>query len=368
MLFISANYLKPGMVLARDLPSEYFGLSLVVQGQRLTTSIINKINRLGLGGAYVESIVDSDIVPEETISPELQKKLLYEVKRQFDNCAANSDLADELINSAYKVSAELVTSVLTRKEIMLNISNIKSYDDYTYNHSMMVGLISTLIGVRLGLTEHRLTELSVCGLMHDLGKVDIPLEIINKPTTLSDEEYCIVRGHPANAIRRLRSRRACSSSVLQGIASHHEKYDGTGYPDGLAGERIPLYGRVLALADVFDALTSKRSYRESWTPDQAVEYMMGLANTHFDYTLLTAFLSVIAAYPVGCVLCLSNGYICVVTQNTSGMTLRPAVRVLDPPERVGMDINLATDPAYLNVTVSKVVTDTSTLPDTLFKG
>lgn len=367
MLFISAKYLKPGMVLARDLPSEYFGLSLVVQGQRLTMGIINKINRLGLGGAYVESVVDSEIVPEETITPELQKKLLYEVKRQFDSCASNAEMGEELINSAYKISAELVTSVLTRKEIMLNITNIKSYDDYTYNHSMMVGLISTLIGVRLGLTEHRLTELSVCGLMHDLGKVDIPLAIINKPTTLNEEEYRIVREHPTNAIRRLRGRRACSPSVLQGIASHHEKFDGTGYPDGLAGERIPLYGRILALADVFDALTSKRSYRDSWTPDQAVEYMMGLANTHFDYTLLNTFLSVIAAYPVGCILRLSNGYICVVIHNTPGMTLRPAVRVLEPPERVGMDINLASHPAYLNVTVSQIVTDTSTLPDTLFK-
>lgn len=368
MLFISAKYLKSGMVLARDLPSEYFGLALVVQGQRLTAGVINRINALGLSGAYIESIVDNEIAPEETISPDLQKKLLYEVKRQFDSCASNTEFSEELVSSAYKVSAELVTSVLNRKEIILNISNIKSYDDYTYNHSMMVGLISTLIGVRLGLTEHRLTELSVCGLMHDLGKVDIPVEIINKPAKLSDEEFDIIRMHPTNAIRRLRGKRNCTPFVLQGIASHHEKYDGTGYPDGLAGERIPLYGRVLALADVFDALTSKRSYRDSWTPEQAIEYMMGLANTHFDYSLLNAFLSVIAAYPVGCVLRLSNGYTCVVTHNTPGMTLRPAVRVLEPPVRVGMDIDLASDPAYLNVTVSKVITDTTTLPETLFKS
>lgn len=368
MLFISAQYLKPGMILARDLPSEYFGLSLVVRGQRLTDSVIRKLTDLGLGGAYVESTVDSDMMPDETIPPELQKKLLLEVKKLFENCALNAEFSDELINNAYRVSAELVTSVLSRREVILNISNIKSYDDYTYNHSMMVGLVSTLIGVRLGLTEHRLNELAVCGLMHDLGKVDIPLEIINKPTALTDEEFEIVRNHPANALRRLRGKHPCSPAVLQGIASHHEKYDGSGYPDNLQGEQIPLYGRILALADVFDALTSRRSYRESWTPEQAIEYMMGLANTHFDYTLLHVFLSVIAAYPVGCILRLSNGYTCVVTHNTPGMTLRPTLRVLEPPILAGTDIDLATDIAYLNVTVSKIITDTSALSEDLFRS
>ncbi|MEG0753751.1 MAG: HD-GYP domain-containing protein, partial [Angelakisella sp.] len=258
-------------------------------------------------------------------------------------------------------------SVLTRKEVMLHIVSIKAYDDYTYTHSMMVGLISVLIGVRLGLTEYRLNELAVCGLMHDLGKVDIPVNIINKPEKLNDDEYAIIRMHPESAVRRLRGNRACTPAVLQGIASHHEKYDGTGYPQGLSGERIPLYGRILALADVFDALTSKRSYRENWTPEQAIEYMMGLANIHFDFNLLNSFLSVIAAYPVGSIVRLSNGYTSVVIRNTPGMTLRPTVRVLEPPVLAGIDIDLAKDLSYLNVTISKMITDTSTLSDTFFQ-
>ncbi|MEG1777958.1 MAG: HD-GYP domain-containing protein, partial [Angelakisella sp.] len=212
----------------------------------------------------------------------------------------------------------------------------------------------------------RLNELAVCGLMHDIGKVDVPVDIINKPAKLTDDEFAIIKQHPTNGVRRLRGKRICSPSVLLGIASHHEKYDGTGYPDGLVGERIPLYGRVLALADVFDALTSKRSYRDSWSPEQAIEYMMGLANTHFDFNLLNSFLSVIAAYPVGTILRLSNGYTCVVTHNTPGMTLRPSVKVLEPPMLAGKDIDLSSDLDFLSVTVSKVIHDTSTLSDNLF--
>lgn len=368
MLYIPVNQLRSGMVLGRDLPSDFFGLSLVAVGQPLTEKIILRIKDIGIPGAYIESkfASDIDLNVDAMLTPAMHRKLVMDIKKQFDSYTAQTVVSNDTINAFYDMASDMVTTVMSKDHVMLNLINIKRYDDYTYSHSAMVGLICTLIGTRLGLKSADLQSLATAGLMHDIGKMDVPLAITNKPARLTLEEYEIMKNHPSYAVERLRNNRMFNFVVLRGIECHHERYDGTGYPHGLVGENIPLYGRILALADVYDALTSKRSYRDSWTSHQAIEFMMSQANTHFDINILSVFLSVIAAFPVGTIVKLSNGFMGVVTANTPGMTLRPAIRVLYPPEMQGTDVNLALDPSYLNVTVLDTVEEMSDISDEVF--
>lgn len=370
MLYIPADQLRPGMILARDLPSDFFGLALAAVGHALTARNISRILELGIPGAYVESNIDIDldISCQDVLSPVIQKKLVTGIRQQFTAYASQGGaVSNETIEAFYKMSSEMVTNILSKDHVLLNMVNIKRYDDYTYAHSAMVGLIATLIGTKLGMKTSELESLATSGLMHDIGKLDVPIEIINKPARLTREEFDVMKSHPSNAVLRLRENRRFNMVVLRGIECHHEKYDGTGYPHGLVGEHIPLFGRILALADVYDALTSKRSYRDSWTSDQVIEYMMGLAGTHFDFDLLNAFLTVVSAYPIGSVVELSNGYVGVVVANTPGMTLRPRVRILTPESHLGQDMDLSGDSDCLSITVVRTITDMSGLPSDIFK-
>ena len=370
MLYIPADQLRPGMVLARDLPSDFFGLALAAVGHALSARNIIRIVELGIPGAYVESNIDIelDISHQDVLSPAVQKKLITGIRQQFTAYASHGGtVSDQTIEAFYSMSSEMVTNILSKEHVLLNMVSIKRYDDYTYSHSAMVGLISTLIGTKLGMKTSELESLATAGLMHDIGKLDVPIEITNKPARLTREEFEIMKTHPSNAVLRLRENRRFNMVVLRGIECHHEKYDGTGYPHALSGESIPLFGRILALADVYDALTSKRSYRDSWTSDQVIEYMMGLAGIHFDFDLLNAFLTVVSAYPIGSVVELSNGDVGVVVANTPGMTLRPRVQVLTPQEKQGVRLDLACDSNCLSITVVRTITDMSGLPSDIFK-
>lgn len=364
MLYVNVDSLSPGMVLARELPSDFLGAPLVTVGQPLTERIINRIQVLGIPGAYISSGLcdDVDFDSDDILKPEVQKKIVNNIKQQFNAYMTQSLITDDSLNAFYSMSDEIVTNVLSSNNIILNMVNIKRYDDYTYEHSAMVGLISTLIGTKLGMSSAELRSLATCGLMHDIGKLDVPSGITNKPDRLTPAEMSVMKNHPSYAVERLRNNRSFNFVVLRGIECHHEKYDGTGYPHGLSGTSIPLYGRILALADVYDALISKRIYRDGWTALQALDYMTSMSGIYFDPELLSIFLSVIAAYPVGTIIKLSNGYTCVVTGTDAGSPLRPRVRALSPATALGTDIDLAEDPDYLSVVITDVVTDLSLLP------
>ncbi len=168
---------------------------------------------------------------------------------------------------------------------------------------------------------------------------------------MTPEEYDIVKKHPLTAVEQLKKKGYVSQSVLSGIESHHEKYDGTGYPYGLKGDQIPLYGKILAIADVYDALTSTRSYRRACFPNEAIEYVMGCADVHFDYEILKAFLKNIAAYPVGTFVSLSDGNIAVVVKNLQQNALRPIIRIIYPDGTTSKNINLSYDLNYANITI-----------------
>lgn len=354
MLFITKEHLKTGMILARDIylySSDNFSSLLLTKNQVLNDIYINRIKFHNIPGVYIESEAFEDIIVECNINQKLEAKSLSEIKEvyyKFKNATGKIDVST--VKQISTIVDSLVSEILEKKQLSNNIIEFKSYDDYTYQHCLNVGVLSISTGIALGLSEHMLHELGMAGLLHDIGKMLIPLEIINKPDKLTKEEFDIMKTHPINSVGQLEY--LVSYDVLRGIESHHEKMDGTGYPYGRKKDNIHLYGKILSICDVYDALTSDRSYRKNCFPSEVIEYLMGCSDTHFDYEILSKFLRTIVAYPIGTFVKLSNEKIGVVVKNFSENIMRPVVRIINEDNTAGDDIDLLYDYKFMNITIT----------------
>lgn len=365
MLFIPLQHLRSGMTLGKTV---FCGMSvnpLITAGQIITSNVIQKLVHYGVSGVYVESKFCSDIEPEDLISTEFKGELVLQLKDVYKSYMGQGNMT-ALGNQAVKMADMLLTAILNKTQHLLNVVEIKHYDNYTFSHSICVGTLAALIGIKMGYARPVLEELTLSGLMHDIGKLNVPIEIINKPGKLDTDEFTTLKQHPALGLEHLRLTPNIPPAVLAGIHTHHEQYNGDGYPFGLKGNKIPLYGRILAIADVYDALTSARSYRRAWYPHEALEHMMGSSGTHFDHELLCKFLKVVAAYPIGTIVKLSNGEVGVVTHNEPDYPMRPEVKIMTPATKLGQIIDMSHDYDYLSVTVTGVADESVKLPWSLF--
>lgn len=357
MLYFPLAYLKPDMVLAQDIPAPNGLFSLLMKGQVLTAALIAKLYSFEIDGVYVESDMGEDIEPESLLETNERRRIMTDLRAAYISIASQPHITPAVAESTKTLAANIVDKLLDREDVLMDIMEIKSYDNYTYSHSMNVCILSVLIGRQYGLSLNRLTDIALCGLLHDVGKVDIPIEIINKRGPLTNEEFEIVKAHPSLGVERLRKCYNISREVLEGIQCHHEKYDGTGYPYKYKGDRLPLFAKILSVADVYDALTSQRSYRGAWMPCDAIEYIMAQADIQFDRDIIDCFLHIVCAYPTGTIVRLSEGSLAVVVKNHPENVLRPLVRLMDDCSlgKKKDDLDLLEDPRYLNVTVTAML-------------
>lgn len=354
MLFIPMELALPGMVIAKDIESEisFSKIPLVIKGQILTESLVRSLLNKQIAGIYVESEVVSDISAVEIISPQVKQRALIDIKKVYDEVDTTNEIRRENTTKISKVAKSLVLEILSNDDVLIDILDIKGYDDYTYRHSLFVAIYSISIGVMLGYSEDLLVDLAIGSLLHDIGKTEISIDIINKPGKLTEAEYNIIKMHPSLAVKQLRSNKKMTGAILNGIETHHERWDGTGYPFGFKGDEIPVYGRILAVADVYDALTSKRPYRKAWYPNEAIEYLLGCSGIHYDPKMIEAFLKVVVPYPTGTVVELSNGCDAIVISNKNSNRLRPVVRMFNVSDDASfIDIDLMNDRSYYNLTI-----------------
>ena len=257
----------------------------------------------------------------------------------------DASLASKTIKQLDAVVGQLVASLSSEQRSLININDLKSYDEYTYHHSLSVSVVSIAIAQKLGFSNKSLTEVGKCAMMHDIGKMRIPLEIINKTSKLDDREFDIIKSHPPEGYRYLVDKQIGDETLWEGVLYHHEKMDGTGYPMGLVGEDIPIMSRIISVADVYDALTSVRPYRKPMQPKEAIEYIMGGASCTFDFDVAKAFLEKIQPYPIGSTIELSDGRICAVLDNEYAM--RPVLQSLE----TGEILDLCNDRDCMNLVI-----------------
>lgn len=232
------------------------------------------------------------------------------------------------IDSAKPCIDDIYTSLDRNHDALLGITKLRQTDEYTYTHSINVSIFSILLSKALGASREAVLEIGLGALFHDYGKYYIPLEIINAPRKLTPQEFAIMKQHPSLGARELTKLADPASTLVKIAKEHHEKFDGTGYPEGLAGDAISTVGALASIADIFDALTSKRAYKDPFPMSQALSIIYSLRGESFAPIYVDQFVRALGVFPFGTVVKLTDGRIGIVSQTATTHALRPKLNII----------------------------------------
>ena len=228
---------------------------------------------------------------------------------------------------AQKLVEEITDSVSRNPGALISLARLKTADDYTYMHSVAVCALMIALARQLDLDEELTQRLGIAGLLHDLGKALMPMDVLNKPGKLTDEEFAIIKTHPEKGYQLLLGSTGADDIALDVVLHHHEKTDGSGYPKHLKGSEISLFAKMGAVCDVYDAITSNRPYKAGWDPAESLRKMAEWANGHFDPTVFQAFVKSLGIYPIGSLVKLNSGRLGIVIDQSEKSLLTPRIKV-----------------------------------------
>lgn len=317
---------KPGMKLAKAIYNDK-GEVLLSPGVVLDDGYIRKLAHWGIEFIYVKDGVPGNVLTKDVISEETRAAAVRQVRNILLEAKESGRLVIEP-QSLYATVGEFTNQLLSKHNLLFNLVDLRSQDEYTFAHSVNVCILALMTGITLGYSREQLSVLGVGALLHDLGKVMVPDEILNKPDKLSGEEFALIKQHTYWGFEMIRE--AGNLGDTQGIVAlqHHENYDGSGYPSGRRGDEIHEYAQITAISDKFDAITADRVYRKAFPPHEAFEMCAASGNFFFKDKIVKAFIFNIAAYPAGTMVELNNGMIAVSVDTPKGYPLFPKVRVI----------------------------------------
>ena len=301
---LNIDKLEEGMILEIDIVSKETGVTLITKDTIITEQHIMKLFKHKIRTINVKEKEKTYNYNEKLMISysKVEEKLddLFDDFKNGNNLAVD-DVLDEMEDFAQEISKE--------RDILSQMRLLNQKDDYTFNHSLAVSVLSISLGKWNNYSDEKIFDLAITGLLHDIGKLQVPDEIINKPGKLTDGEYEIVKKHSRNGYDMLAQTGKFNDDILLGILQHHEKVDGRGYPQNLKGDEIHEYAKIVSICDVYHALISKRSYKDKKNPLKVADYIKHESFSSLDPYLSHVFLENISTFYVGNDVLLSDGEI-----------------------------------------------------------
>ena len=285
MRLVPVNEISPGMKLAK--PIYYDTGILLNSGIKNLPKYSKRLLEKGINYIYVEDKFSSDIEVDDVVKEKTRRKCKKVIKDTLENISFNKKIE---IKEVENVVNQIVNDIYNSKDILLNLVDIKSYDSYTFDHSVNVAVLSILMGNSLNYNKSNLIKLGIGAILHDIGKTLIPEGILTKKEKLTDNEFDIIKKHPRLGYDYLKGNNNISPVSKNPILYHHERMDGNGYPKKLPGNELHDFAKIVGITDVFDALTSDRVYRNRWPIHKAINYLMSNTNEKFDLEYIKKFI------------------------------------------------------------------------------
>lgn len=329
--------LQPGMKIDQSVVDR-LGRNLVTRGAVLDEYVIDSLLKLGIMSVYIQDGEEEE--EKVTISPTAQKnieklhtddrakvKLSNSVRERvaqgIQYIYSNAE-SESLANTTDSITRDLIGAIDNNDAMAIDINELKTSDEYTFKHSVDVATISMILAKKQGLSKKEIYEIGVAGLLHDIGKTKVPLEILNKPGRLDDNEFSVMKQHSVYGYKMIKDRPDFNAAISYAVLQHHEKINGKGYPMGVQAGQITKYARILSVADIYDALVTERPYKKAFSQRNAVEMIMSMTG-ELDMTAMKSFLESMILYPVDSIVELSNGEKAKVVKNNPHYILRPVV-------------------------------------------
>ncbi len=331
MRLVSVEMLRPEMKIARPV---YQQEALILPaGRNNVNRFIPNLKNMGIEYVYVEDDKSEGIEIPDAIAEKTRtncKQVLQKTMVQF----ASTDRME--IEGLQQCVGDVISDILKNPDVQVSLSDIASNDEYTFAHSVSTMVYALMIARKLNYSEQMMAVLGMGTLLHDIGKMIVEPSIMYKEGKLTQQEYEYVKMHTMYGYQALRRIPMLPEPARLIAYMHHERLNGTGYPRGLKGDEITEFSKIVAIADVYDALTTDRCYRKKWTANRAMEFLIERSQVEFDYELVGLFTQQLAVYPNGSLVRLSDHHVAIVCEQNRSMPLRPIVRVIQSP--AGYDI------------------------------
>lgn len=339
MRAVSIENVKPGMQVGRTIHGAN-GEVLLAAGVKLSQKYIDRLNELGIVALYIYNETVGNIEIDDVVSEKTRLEAMKVTKEVMSDIKINPAINVSKVNS---VVNNIIDDLLTNKNMAVNLVDIRAMNDYTFGHSVNVAILSLITGIAMGYDQIKLRNLAAGALFHDIGKIMVSEEIVNKRKSFTEEEIEQVEQHPILGFDILRKIDGFSLLSAHVALQHHEKYDGTGFPRKIQGEEISEFARIVAVADFYDKLTTEIN-RERCTPFQAIEIIVADRGKSYDPKVVEKFIHSIAIFPVGTIVLLNTGEKGVIVKTHKLFPTRPKVRVLfdqegdkiDPPYEIDL--------------------------------